>query len=51
VPDRSDPENVREQLAVLTVLHMDGLRIDRVALRLLDGEDPTARTSQDGEQR
>ena len=25
-----------EQLAVLTVIHMDGLRIDRVALRLLD---------------
>ena len=37
VPDRSDPDEVREQLAVLTVLHMDGLRIDRVGLRLLDG--------------
>jgi CBS domain containing-hemolysin-like protein len=36
VPDRSDPEEVREQLAVLTVLRMDGLRIDRVGLRLLD---------------
>ncbi len=43
VPDRSDPEEVREQLAVLTVLHMDGLRVDRASLRLLDGND------QDGE--
>ena len=39
VPDRSDPDEVREQLAVLTVLHMDGLRIDRVGLRLLDGSE------------
>jgi CBS domain containing-hemolysin-like protein len=39
VPDRSDPEEVHEQLAVLTVLHMDGRRIDRVGLRLLDGSD------------
>ncbi|MFC6285322.1 hemolysin family protein [Nocardioides sp. GCM10027113] len=37
VPDESDPEEKREQLAVLTVLHMDGRRIDRVSLRLLDG--------------
>ncbi|QZY27723.1 hemolysin family protein [Nocardioides coralli] len=37
VPDRSDPEEVREQLATLTVLHMDGLRVDRLALRLLQG--------------
>lgn len=37
VPDRSDPEESREQLAVLQVIHMDGLRIDRVGLRLLDG--------------
>jgi CBS domain containing-hemolysin-like protein len=44
VPDRTDPEEHREQLAVLTVLHMDGLRIDRVGLRLLDGErDDTGR--------
>jgi CBS domain containing-hemolysin-like protein len=39
VPDRSDPEEVREQLATLTVLHMDGLRVDRLALRLLEGMD------------
>ena len=37
MPDRSDPEEPRERMAVLTVLHMDGLRIDRVGLRLLDG--------------
>lgn len=37
VPDLSDPEEPREQLAVLTVDHMDGLRIDRLTLRLLDG--------------
>jgi CBS domain containing-hemolysin-like protein len=37
VPDRSDPDEHRERMAVLTVLHMDGLRIDRVGLRLLDG--------------
>jgi len=36
VPDRSDPDEPREQLAVLTVAGMDGLRIDRLTLRLLD---------------
>ena len=40
VPDRSDPEEPREQLASLTVEHMDGLRVDRVSLRLL-GPTPT----------
>jgi CBS domain containing-hemolysin-like protein len=39
VPVRSDSEEPREQLAVLTVIHMDGLRVDRVSLRLLEGED------------
>jgi CBS domain containing-hemolysin-like protein len=39
VPDRSGTEEAREQLATLAVVHMDGLRIDRVALRLLQGED------------
>ncbi len=38
VPDRSDPEEVRQQLALLTVEHMDGLRIDRVSLRVLGRE-------------
>ncbi|MEP9365168.1 hemolysin family protein [Nocardioides sp. CN2-186] len=37
VPDRSDPDEPREQLAILTVDRMDGLRIDRLTLRLLDG--------------
>ena len=39
VPDRSDAEELRERLAILSVLHMDGLRVDRLALRLLDGPD------------
>ncbi len=39
VPDPSDPDHERQQLAVLTVEHMDGLRIDRLSLRLLDGGD------------
>ena len=38
VPDRSDPEEPREQLASLTVLHMDGRRIDRLTLRLHEGD-------------
>ena len=37
MPDRSDPDEPREQLAILTVDRMDGLRIDRLTLRLLDG--------------
>jgi CBS domain containing-hemolysin-like protein len=41
VPDRSDPDQPeRQRLAVLTVEHMDGRRIDRVALRVLAGPDP-----------
>lgn len=39
VPDRTDPDEPREQLSVLTVEGMDGRRIDRVRLRLLDGDD------------
>jgi len=43
VPDRSDPDQPeRQQLAVLTVEHMEGLRIDRLSLRLLDGIDGSA---------
>jgi len=39
VPDRSDPDQPeRQRLAVLTVEHMDGLRVDRLSLRVL-GED------------
>lgn len=36
VPDQSDPEHPRRLLAVLTVEHMDGLRVDRVTLRVHD---------------
>jgi len=46
VPVRTDDEETREQLALLTVEHMDGLRIDRLTMRLLDGEpapQPTGR--------
>ncbi|PVG83971.1 hypothetical protein DDE18_06740 [Nocardioides gansuensis] len=39
VPDRSDPEEVRERLCVLTVVSMDGLRVDRVSLRVHDTGD------------
>jgi len=43
VPDRSDPDQPeRQQLAVLTVEHMDGLRIDLLTLRLLEGPDAEA---------
>jgi CBS domain containing-hemolysin-like protein len=38
VPDRSDPDQPeRQKLAVLTVDHMEGLRIDRISLRVHDG--------------
>ncbi len=38
VPDHGDPGSQQpgQRLAVLTVEHMDGLRVDRLALRLLD---------------
>jgi CBS domain containing-hemolysin-like protein len=42
VPARAegaDGPELRQQLAVLTVTHMDALRIDQLTLRLLDGED------------
>ncbi|WP_107774736.1 hemolysin family protein [Nocardioides sediminis] len=35
VPDRSDPDEPREDLATLTVERMDGLRIDRIELRVV----------------
>jgi CBS domain containing-hemolysin-like protein len=46
VPDHSDPDEPRERLAVLTVERMDGLRIDRLGLRVLDQP-----TDQDGKER
>ena len=39
VPDRTDPEEPRQHLATLTVERMDGLRVDRVELRLVTTED------------
>ncbi len=36
VPEHGDPDEPRERLAVLTVEHMDGLRVDRVSLTVLD---------------
>ncbi len=47
VPDRTDPDEPGRQLAVLTVEHMDGLRVDRLALRL-HGDDPDPATTGDG---
>jgi hypothetical protein len=35
VPDRTVPDEPREDLATLTVERMDGLRIDRLELRLV----------------
>jgi CBS domain containing-hemolysin-like protein len=40
VADQTDSDEPRQQLAVLVVEHMDGLRIDRLTLRLHDGEAP-----------
>lgn len=37
VPDLSDSDEPREQLAVLTVERMEGLRVDRIGLHLLSG--------------
>ena len=45
LPEDDDEEPVQEH-AVLTVEHMDGLRIDRLALRLVTrtGTEPTRRS-------
>jgi len=37
VPDLSDPDEPTVRTVVLTVEHMDGLRIDRLSLRVVDG--------------
>ena len=39
VPDHTDPDGPRQHLATLTVERMDGLRVDRVELRLVTTED------------
>lgn len=47
-PD-DDEREPRERLATLTVEHMDGLRVDRLTLRVHDGTDGTDRTDGTGE--
>jgi CBS domain containing-hemolysin-like protein len=41
VPDTTDPDVPRQRLAVLTVEEMDGLRVDRVTLRMIPADDAT----------
>ena len=43
VPDHSHEDEPREQLVTLTVEHMDGLRIDRLTLRVHEGDDDADR--------
>jgi CBS domain containing-hemolysin-like protein len=38
IPDTTDPDTPRQQLAVLTVERMEGLRVDRIGLRVLAPE-------------
>ncbi|GAB3262491.1 hemolysin family protein [Nocardioides dilutus] len=38
VPEASDDDASRQRLVTLSVEHMDGLRVDRVAMHVLDGE-------------
>lgn len=47
VPDRSDPEERQERLVTLTVERMDGLRIDRLDLRVVTPA-PAAETQEEG---
>ncbi len=44
VPDRSDPHEPRERLVTLTVERMDGLRIDRLDLRVVSPDPEPAAT-------
>jgi CBS domain containing-hemolysin-like protein len=39
VPDPGHEDEAREQMVTLTVEHMDGLRIDRLTLRVHEGDD------------
>lgn len=43
-PDGEDSDGPRERLVTLTVEHMDGLRVDRLTLRVMDGS-PSAASS------
>jgi CBS domain containing-hemolysin-like protein len=38
VPEAAADDDARQRLVTLTVEHMDGLRVDRVAMHVLDGE-------------
>jgi CBS domain containing-hemolysin-like protein len=40
-PQRDDDDGPRERMVSLTVEHMDGLRVDRLTLRLLEPDDPS----------
>jgi CBS domain containing-hemolysin-like protein len=42
VPDHGSHDEPRERLAVLTVEHMDGLRVDRLSLSVLDAPEEDA---------
>ena len=39
-PDQDDDDRPRERLVTLTVEHMDGLRIDRLTLRMVEPDRP-----------
>lgn len=39
IPDKSSPDDVGQRLATLTVERMDGLRVDRIELRMVTGEE------------
>ncbi len=45
-----DDDGPRERMVTLTVEHMDGLRIDRLSLRLLEPDDPTDVVTSEGEE-
>ena len=51
VPDRSDPDEMRERLVTLTVERMDGLRIDRIDLRVVGQPSATDGRSEDADER
>jgi CBS domain containing-hemolysin-like protein len=40
VPEANGDDEGRQRLVTLAVEHMDGLRVDRVAMTVLDGDDP-----------
>jgi CBS domain containing-hemolysin-like protein len=46
---RDEDDGPRDRMVSLTVEHMDGLRIDRLTLRLLEPDDPTDVVTSEGE--